>query len=389
MFKHCILLLSVFLYSAMASGQNLTDETRISLITCGPGDDLYATFGHSALHVYDERYGIDKIYNYGTFDFNTPNFYTKFARGKLLYRLDVTTFDRFVRAYQYEGRWVFRQDLNLTISQKNALYEFLENNAKPENRSYKYDFFYDNCSTRIRDAIEDILGENLVYPLPPEEPEKTFRNFLDMYLLHHPWSDLGIDLALGAPCDRIARWRDQMFLPDYLMEHMDTSLVVVNGEKAPLVQTSGYILESRRAKSAAAESAVWIFWVLFAVIGIGGFFVKTEKFRWVDIGLFSLVGILGIFIALLWFATDHSATKWNFNLLWATPSWLYGAVLLLRKKTASRFFKGHAIFMFAIVVFWMLIPQDFHMAVVPVILTLASRSWAWQQHRFLGKDISQ
>ncbi|HKL03589.1 MAG TPA: DUF4105 domain-containing protein [Cryomorphaceae bacterium] len=389
MFKPYILLFPALLFSLLVSGQNLTDETRISLITCGPGDDLYATFGHSAIHVYDERSGIDKVYNYGTFDFDTPNFYMKFARGKLLYRLDVTSFERFVRTYQYEGRWVFRQDLNLSVAQKNALFGFLENNAKPENRNYKYDFFYDNCSTRIRDAIEDVLGDSLVYPIPPDEQEKTFRNFLDMYLTNHPWSDLGIDLALGAPCDRVARWRDQMFLPDYLMSHMDTSLVLVNGEKAPLVHTSGYILESRRESSTESESVVWLFWVLFVLIGVGGFFVKNERFRWVDIAFFSLIGILGIFIALLWFATDHSATKWNFNLLWATPTWIYGTVLLWRKKTASRFFKGHAIFMFAIVVFWMLIPQDFHMAVVPIILTLAARSWAWQQHRFLVKENSQ
>ncbi len=385
MLKEYFLLAAALLFSSFGISQNLTDQSRISLITCGPGDDLYATFGHSALHIYDTQSGIDKVYNYGTFDFDTPNFYTKFARGKLLYSLNVTSFNQFVRIYQYEGRWVFRQDLNLTMDQKKSLYSFLEHNAKPENKDYKYDFFYDNCSTRLRDVVEDVLGESLVYPIPPEEPDSTFRNFLDLYLYSHPWSDLGIDLALGAPCDRVARWRDRMFLPDYVMKHWDNSFVMVNGKKEPLVAKSGLVLDSRREKPAEPESIDWIFWVIFAVIGVGGFFVKAEKFRWLDIGLFALIGILGIFIALLWFATDHSATKWNFNLLWATPTWLYGAILLWRRKTASRFFKGHALFMFAIVLFWMLIPQDFHMAVVPVILTLAARSWAWQQHRFLAK----
>src|SRR5690606_34037655 len=143
------------------------------------------------------------VYNYGTFDFDTPNFYVKFARGKLNYILNVTTFDRFIRTYQIEGRWVKRQILNLTETEKQALFNFLENNALPENRDYKYDFFYDNCSTRIRDVLEYILGDKLHYPENPADSVQTFRNLIDLYLTDLKWSDLGIDLALGAPTDKV------------------------------------------------------------------------------------------------------------------------------------------------------------------------------------------
>ncbi|HLV53398.1 MAG TPA: DUF4105 domain-containing protein, partial [Cryomorphaceae bacterium] len=142
----CTMLLS----AATAQAQLLSDRAQVSLLTCGPGQDLYATFGHSALQIHDPVTGLDRVYNYGTFDFDTEGFYVKFTRGKLNYILSVTTFDQFIWEYEYTGRSVFRQVLDLSPAQKEDLFAFLEQNALPENREYKYDFFYDNCSTRIR-----------------------------------------------------------------------------------------------------------------------------------------------------------------------------------------------------------------------------------------------
>lgn len=358
----------------------LSSAAEVSLITCGPGNDLYATFGHSALAISDPVNGIDRVYNYGTFDFNTPNFYLKFARGKLNYMLSVSTMRRFLRVYQYEGRWVKLQKLNLTAAEKMELYRFLENNAKPKNRDYKYDFFYDNCSTRLRDALENVLGEKLEYQKPDTVDERTFRDLIDLYLTNHPWSDLGIDLALGAPCDNVANRRQQMFLPDFLMSHIGQATVVRAGMAQPLVEKTVPILMENTQQSDEKESGTdWIFWTLFAIAALSAIFLRAGYFRWFDISFFFITGLLGIFIALLWFATDHSATKWNFNLLWALPTWIWGAVLLIRKKSGSRFFKVHAILMFAILIFWIAIPQNYHDAVIPLVLALGARSWAWQK----------
>ncbi len=361
----------------------LTQQAEVSLISCGAGGDLYSTFGHSAIMISDRQTGLDRVYNYGTFDFDTPNFYVKFTRGKLEYILNVTTFQRFVASYQYEGRWVRRQVLNLKQGEKEKLYAFLENNAKPENRGYKYDFFYDNCSTRIRDVIEDILGENLVYPSDRSETTQTFRDLIQLQLNNHPWSDLGIDLALGMPCDYLASWREQMFLPDFLMSHLGDARVIRGSEILPLVKSETVILKENAAVVKESAGINWIFWILFGVSLLSTIFVSPRKMKWFDVVLFSLVGILGIVILLLWFATDHSTTTWNLNILWALPSWLYGAILLIKGKNASRFFKFHAIFMFALIVFWGLIPQDFHMAVIPIILALAARSWSWQKRKHI------
>ncbi len=377
------ILLPVFILLNLAGTcQNLSPGTTISLITCGPGNDLYATFGHSALHVSDPISGIDKVYNYGTFDFNTPNFYVKFARGKLNYYLHVTNFKRFASTYVREGRWVYHQELRLSYEQKAKLYDLLEKNALPENRAYKYDFFYDNCSTRIRDILEAALGDKLEYPDVPNEPDTTFRELLDIYLESHPWSDLGIDLALGAPCDKVANWREKMFLPDYLKKNIGQSKVLIEGEYQDFVgQESLVIEENAQIINQEKESILWIFWTAFVLIGVLSIFIRVQALKWLDIILFVATGILGILILLLWFATDHGATKWNFNILWALPTWLLAPYFLIG-SAKTNFFKMHAMAMFALVIFWILIPQNLHAVTVPLILILGVRSWTWNKHFF-------
>ncbi len=387
-FRLGLFLISVFIQFSVFGNVSLSENARVSLITCGPGSDLYATFGHSAIHVYDAHSGIDKVYNYGTFDFDTPNFYTKFAQGKLNYTLAVTTFDRFIRTYQYEGRWVYRQDLNLTAEEKEAIYSFLEINALPENKDYKYDFFYDNCSTRIRDVFEKVLGDKLIYESETNDTTATFRQMIDLYLTNHPWSDLGIDLALGMPCDYEAGFRQKMFLPDYLMAGMENAVVKRDGTSEPLVVEHGIILPQHpELDTSETRSIEWIFWILFGICFLTGIFWPAERMRWFDVTFFAVAGLLGIFVLLLWFATDHTATKWNLNILWALPTWLYAAYVLARRKPITQFFKVHAIILFFVIISWMWIPQNLHDAAIPIVLALLARSWAWQKKAFRKKTI--
>ncbi len=378
-----LLLAAICLAGLQLHSQNITEYTRVSLITCGAGNDLYSTFGHTAIHIYDSKSGIDRMYNYGTFDFDTPNFYFKFAQGKLNYQLSVSTIDRFMRGYVYEGRWVHRQELNLAEGDAEALFNFLENNALPENREYRYDFFYDNCSTRPRDVFEQVLGKRLVYGNADRDTIATFREMIDLYLTNHHWSRLGIYLALGIPCDYQAGYRQKMFLPDYLMAAFAEARIEIDGELVDFVKSEGIILpENPAVRSAPAAGITWIFWTFFGLCFLATLLGNPERFRWFDISFFTITGILGIFVALLWFATDHSATKWNMNLLWALPTWLYGAWLLIRKNTGGDFFKWHAIILFFVMVSWMWIPQKLHPAAIPIVLALMARSWAWQKKKF-------
>ncbi len=370
-----VTLLLGFNFSAI--GQSLSDQGQVLLLTCGPGDELYSTFGHTAIWVSDPQLGIDKVYNYGTFDFDTPNFYLKFCQGELDYFLNVTSSERFVASYQYEKRWVKYQLLDLEQVDKNAIFQYLETNSQPDNRSYRYRFLTDNCSTRPRDVFESVLGERLVYPRN-EGDTASYRHILDLYLTGHPWSDLGIDIALGKPCDAIPNQRERMFLPDFLMNYVDGATL----DGRPLVKTKGDIISDSPHSSIAPNKINWIFWTVFIVAMIASLFLPAKALRWFDVAFFLSVGVIGILIALLWFVTSHAETKMNFNLFWATPTWIYGAWLLIRNRPISRFFKIHSTLMFSIVVFWIFIPQDFHAAAMPIILTLAVRSWAWQKKRF-------
>ncbi len=135
-----------------------------------------------------------------------------------MYQLRAYNFGNFLRGYHQENRWVKGQVLDLSEEQVQQVFDFLEENAKPENRSYKYDFFYDNCSTKLYDVLEQVLGENLVFKSDFDTADYTHRDLIELYMGHQPWADFGIDLALGADIDRQASSKEYMFLPDYVFE---------------------------------------------------------------------------------------------------------------------------------------------------------------------------
>ncbi|RYF12295.1 MAG: DUF4105 domain-containing protein, partial [Oxalobacteraceae bacterium] len=194
------------------------------LLTCTPGDELYSIFGHSAIRITDSTALTDIVFNYGTFNFNDKNFYLKFARGKLDYFLSLESFTDFRDLYQYTGRGITEQVLNLNAEEKIALQNALLENAKEENRYYKYDFFFDNCTTRLRDLI---LKFKIPSPqLPATMPSDTrFREAIHLYLNNGKqyWSKLGIDVLLGAKTDRVMTAEEQQFLPDNLMLALDAA----------------------------------------------------------------------------------------------------------------------------------------------------------------------
>jgi hypothetical protein len=159
----------------------------IYLLTCGPGTETYSIYGHSALRIVIPERNYDQVYNWGVFDFATPNFVWKFAKGRLQYMLGVYSYDSFLREYDSEKRWVISQKINLSVEEKQELFNLISVNLRPENIKYRYDFFYDNCSTRIRDLLEKASGGNLIYP--DDESKKnlpTFRELISDYQKGYP-----------------------------------------------------------------------------------------------------------------------------------------------------------------------------------------------------------
>lgn len=354
---------------------------EISLLTCEPGDQLYSSFGHSAIRVREiGSEGRDMVFNFGTFDFDTPNFYGKFATGKLNYMLSVSTYDRFIIEYDYYKRGVTEQVLDMSMDQKDLLVQHLDALYDPARRFYKYDFFFNNCATKVRDAFEIAIGKQLVWNDSVATEEKTFRALIDESVYPLPWADLGIDLALGAVIDRAATEREKQFLPDYMEQAFAKATIVGDGPSRPLVKETRVILEyPEEEKSMGLVNPYVIFWVLAVVYGLVTFlgFRKGRLFKGLDVGLFSLLGLIGVVVTFLWFFTDHSATLWNWNILWAFPGHLVLAWALVKNPTKpwiSKYLLGVLIATSVALVIWITGMQSFHPSLVPVFLIILLRA---------------
>ncbi|MCL6523356.1 MAG: DUF4105 domain-containing protein [Thermoflavifilum sp.] len=312
---------------------------RISVLTCGTGAELYTLFGHSAIRVVDSTRGIDWVFNYGTFDFSDPHFYWKFMRGQLLYFLSVEEFSDFYAEYVSDHRSIREQVLALPPTLKQQLEEALFINAQPQNRFYRYDFIFDNCTTRIRDLLQRVLGGSLQWHLRKSETI-SFRQSLHPYLSDLPWIELGINLLLGARADQLIRGRELMFLPDSL----EWALSRASFAGKPLVSETITIYQPHVFSPPPAPISPW--WAM-SVLGLllilyswrANLFGKNFVL-WVDQIIFFLLGLIGIFLAFMWWGTDHSMTKNNDQLIWASPLYVPFAIWLRSKKKFIGLFAG-------------------------------------------------
>jgi hypothetical protein len=324
--------------SLYANTQSLSDKAQVVMFTCGPGAELYAGFGHSALWVFDPATGVDRLYNYGTFDFNTPNFYMKFIRGKLNYILSVTTARNFLLEYQHRKIEVTGQTLNLNTNELNAIYGFLETNLLPENRFYKYDFFYDNCATRIRDVIENETGSKVTFHTPDQNLK--FREMLFPYLEHSPWTKTGINIILGLTADKKATPWDYMFLPEYMDDALRTATIESpNGEPRQLVKSERSYLPKRLHFTNKKYDDPFVVFGLLLLLGIALSIVehKTKRYyKIVDVIFFSISAFAGLFLLFMWVGTDHVATNYNLNIFWLLPAQLLFLHSLFEKKHKNK-----------------------------------------------------
>ncbi len=361
-------------------GQRLSEDARIGILTCGPGNELYAAFGHTAIHVCDTNKLVDIVFNYGTFDFHTPNFYIKFSQGRLPYMLSVSSFNDFIRSYQYEGRWVVEQELDLSYEEKEYIYDLLITNFHPENRYYAYDFFMDNCATRVRDMVEASLIERTAFQEHFPEHNTSFRDLIYPYLESMTWWRLGIDLALGMRCDKPISNLQYMFLPDELMNQLDTIKTKnesvmdnIGYHSDKLVASKTLLLKETRSPSSKGIPPFYVALLLCLIVIVLTVIEHKKKiyFKYVDVFLFGLFAILSLLIMYLWFCSDHHATKFNFNLLWANPLLIY-ILIRLQKSHKVILYIMLACIILPLFFFWGL-PQYFNIASFPLMLLLAIR----------------
>ncbi|MBQ0159912.1 MAG: DUF4105 domain-containing protein [Bacteroidales bacterium] len=376
--KKIALLLFLSLMVIFAKAQEtvnirLTDSAFASVITCGAGDEFYSSFGHSAIRICDTVQNIDVVYNYGTFDFGIPHFYWNFARGRLNYSLSRSSFQNFLFEYAYEGRSVWEQRLLLSSQEVNNLFVLLETNYLPEYRHYWYDFFRDNCATRVRDMIQNCLCHRTLSPEITADTNLTYRNMIYRYTESRLlWWRLGVDIALGQHCDHRCSNYEYMFSPIEMMHQLDTMLV--SDTRQPLVEPTQELLAETREPLPRSINPTLLFWLILAIVNLLTIYqwIKGWRLGWLDTILFILPFIISILVIFLWFFTDHYCTKPNLNILWASPLFLYFAI---RHRKSNRWIIAIQLFMLLAAMVMTLgpLPQQLNSAILPICLTLFIR----------------
>ena len=374
---HYIFFILIFsVVFSKAQNSNLTPDSEISILTFGNGQSLNDAFGHNGIRVKTPYEDI--VYDYGRFNFNAPNFYTNFARGKLLYWQGVSNYRDVIPFYKRHNRSIKEQVLNLTDEEKRRFYDFLINNSQPQNRDYLYDFFYDNCATKIRDVSEIVTKNNITFNTPKGFEEKTFRDLIQDNLYWNSWGSLGIDIALGSVIDKRAKPAEYMFLPKYISRFFSQATFKQSGES--LVKKEHVIYKSKEQSNNSSFFLSPFF--ILTVLSLAILFITYKNYKnnkrsvWLDIILFLSTGIIGVLLLLLWFATDHTATAQNYNLLWAFPLSLLGVFNVRKQQPASWFIKylKFLIIMLCLLSFhWIIGIQHFALALIPLLFALLVR----------------
>lgn len=304
----------------------LSDSAKISLITCGDGEEVYSHFGHSAIRVRDNNSNIDLAFNYGTFDPTAPNFLPKFIQGELNYFLSVYPYSYFEPSYVEENRWVKEEVLLLDNKEVNSFFQALILNAQGKNRYYRYYFFNDNCATRVRDIIiNSIPGISL--SKDSLFVNRSLRDEMNKHLGSSPWTKFGLNIALGSRIDNSVNNWTSMFMPDNVS--LQLSKASIKHKESPqtlvhLLAPERFLVNSYPIKSIGVVFSPIVVILLLLLLSIGGqfFYTNSTVFVIMDYILWIALGLVGLLLFYFSFISLHTICKDNFNLLWISPFYL-------------------------------------------------------------------
>lgn len=379
----------LFMGVAFSVQSQSTDSIRFSLLTCAPGTEIYSLFGHTAIRYENYTRRIDVVFNYGMFSFNTPNFIFRFVAGETDYQLGITPYSYFEAEYAMRGSSVYQQVLNLTQSEKERLLTILENNYLPENRIYRYNYFYDNCTTRARDKIEECVEGKVVYP--DSLSGKSYRSIVHEFTAGSPWDEFGIDLCLGAEADKEINKRQQMFSPFYMKYYASNAYIVdAGGTRRPLIldETKIVDVEPDEVQPGFILSPLMcgaLFLALCVVMAWGQW--KTQRIWWGwDIVLYGLQGLAGCIIAFLFFFSVHPTVGSNWLLILFNPiPLLYLPFMVYKavKRKKDYYHVGNMVYLTLFITILPFCGQEFNLTVLPLALgllvTSASHVLVWNK----------
>ena len=369
--KFCVLIFSfMFFFSFIIKGD---DNIEFSIITIGPyEDELYSAFGHSGIRYRDKLNNIDLFYNYGIFDFDQPNFYINFLNGQLLYMVGKYNYQTVENFYINQKRYVKEQVLNLNNSEKIILFNYLEQNIKPENRTYLYNYVYNNCATKIRDILITVYGERITFK--KKSDNQTIRALMDKYLKNNKWGDLGIDICLGLEIDKKASYSEEMFLPEYLFNNLEDSFL---DDNVNLISKTNIINSNSPVINKNIFQPKYIF-LLFLIICVFLSFRQIKYsllYIYFDFTVFFISGVIGVLLIYLWFFTDH-LSSFNYNLIWAFPFNLIFSFLLIFnfKSNLTRWYTIiNSAVLFSLLILWNFLPQNLNDILIFFVLGMLLR----------------
>jgi hypothetical protein len=387
--KQFLLIVCILLSFSKLDAQQVTigDSAVVSLITCSPGEEVYSKFGHTAIRVKDKINNVDVVFNYGIFSFETEHFYYKFIKGETDYQLGIYDTNFFLPEYAERNSMVWEQVLNLTSAEKKNLVATLLENYEPQNRIYRYNFVFDNCSTRPRDKITSSVDGYIRYHQTSEPT--TFRRWVGDYVGTDTWLKFGIDLIFGIDADAIASQKESQFLPEVLMsDFQEAEIVTLDGKSRKLVEKSATVLVDKKhvetttsifdflLKPLAVSLYLLILGVLITLLDI-----KYKKHNKIfDSILLFITGIAGVIAFYLMVFSTHPLVASNLNILWINPLNMIVAFLIWIKPLRKILFVCGILnlgLLAATLITFSLSIQSFNLAAFPIIVLLMLRSSHW------------
>jgi len=381
--KILLFLIASSLFFGVKAQLAFSDSIQLSLLTCDMGADSYERFGHTGVRVNDLKTGQDIVFHWGVYNFNEPHFVLKFIKGITDYQIGALYTEDFVDSYRRRGLGMTEQKLDLSCIQAVNALDAILTNYRPENRKYRYNFFFDNCATRPFDIINEATGYAIAYDTTWVE-QKTLREILQEKTFLNNWLDFGISLAVAQRSDKISTFKEQMFLPEYLKKAYDNACIdghkLVDGESVRLLETTPGIKAKIDNQSLILSPNV-IFYTLLIIVLLVGIGINSGKKSAKKISkilasfmLFG-TGVAGIIIWFLNFFSLHPAVDHNVNCLWLLPTNIIFAALLWT-KSAKKVCRIYFFIIFAAVIAYVIINigfvhQYFDPAFLPLILSLS------------------
>jgi len=358
----------------------LSDSAQISLLSNPPWDEaVYSLFGHASMRVKDPAQNFDFAFNFGIFNMSKSNFIFSFVKGETDYIVAAIPYEYYYLDYQEKGTGIIEQVLNLTKDEKQEIYNAFLINIQPENREYRYNYFYDNCATRPRDILEKYIAGKINYV--PTSKDQSYRDLVHECTKVRSWFEFGVDLVIGSEADKTITDRQKDFLPEYLMNAYQGATIQGDSISRPLVLSKSTLLEPAPLSKDIPVKPVHIGILLLSVtIYLSFVSYKKKKFKAVkvfDTVLFIVAGLAGCIIFFLMFFSEHPCTYPNWNVAWLNPLQLVVAFLFFVKSLSKYLSYYHFINFVALLAFllaWCLIPQQLEIAFIPYILSIAIRS---------------